>query len=627
MNNKDLYEFGGFALNVEERSLSKSGEDVSITPKVFSLLKMLVENHGNVVTKDELMETVWEGSLVEDSNLTFTIRQLRKALEDDFRNPIFIETVPRRGYRFIGEVKNSEVETEVLGDEIVEDNIAEVQHIKSSFTSLINHRKVLFVLLTIAILFFSVGSVFLYNSKSSKNSIDNKGQKILAVLSFTNLNPNQETDYLGFAFADALNTKLTSMRNFKVFPSSLMAKYKSPQEFLSEQKADFVVTGTYLKEGEKLKISSQVFDVLNNETLFQDNFELDDEQLSLTSEIIARRLINELRLRPQEISKYADMSGIDPKAYNYFLKGIEQYSKSQLSDSIENLEKAVAIEPNFAVAWDKLGDSYLVSASTHFGGAEFYAKAEKCYRKAISLDEKNTLPQLHLTNILTETNRSEEAVAILKKLSQTEPENPMVWWELSYAYRFVGKLEKSIETGEKAHQVDPGFFLNASTPNYYLYVGDYEKFKNAVSRRTDSSYIKFYQGFAEYYLKNESAAKQLFDEAYQLDSTSMQTQIGKSYSFMIAGENDKAKEILLKIERQMFDKKVSDGEGIYKVAQAFAVLGEKSKALELFDLSVEKGFYCFPYFQKDPLMESLRNDENYARILDKAGKYSAKFED
>lgn len=106
MQDKDLYEFGDYTLNVEEQSLSKFGEAISITPKVFSLLKMLIENHGKVVTKDELMETVWEGNLVEDSNLTFTVRQLRKALGDDFRNPIFIETIPRRGYRFIGEVKN-----------------------------------------------------------------------------------------------------------------------------------------------------------------------------------------------------------------------------------------------------------------------------------------------------------------------------------------------------------------------------------------------------------------------------------------------------------------------------------------------------------------------------------------
>lgn len=625
MKDKDLYEFGDFRLNVEEQLLSKHGEALSITPKVFSLLKFLIENHGNVVTKDELMETVWEGNLVEDSNLTFTMRQLRIALDDDFRNPLFIETIPRRGYRFIGEVKFTEIDSEVFNVEAVEFTEEEKPQPARNFISLINIRNVLIAVMTAVVLFFSVGSIVLYNSKAAKHPVNTNEQKTLAVLSFTNLNPNSETDYLGFAFADTLNTKLTSMRNFKVFPSSLMAKYRSPQEFLSEQKADFVVTGTYLKEEGKLKINSQVFDVLNNETLFQDNFELDDEELSKTSEIIARRLINELRLRPQEISKYADMTAINPIAYNHFLKGIEQYSKSQLSDSIENLKKAVAIEPDFAVAWDKLGDSYLVSASTHFGGEEYYQKAERCYRKAISLDETNILPQLHLTNILIETNRTKEAVDILLKLSIKEPENPMVWWELSYAYRFVGKLEKSIEAGEKAHQVDPGFFLNASAPNYYLYVGDYEKFKNAVSRRTDSSYVKFYQGFAEYHLQNYEAAKSAFDEAYSLDSNSMQTQIGKAFSFMIAGEKEKARDLLLKIEKRIRANKVSDGEGIYKVAQAFAVLGENAIALQLFDLAVEKGFYCYPYFQKDPLIESLRNDKNFVEIMARSERYAEQF--
>lgn len=625
MQNNYLYEFDGFTLNLEEKTLIQNGKPVSITPKVFLLLKVLVEDHGKIVEKEELMQKVWEDSFVEDSNLTYSIRQLRKILSDDFNEPKFIETVPRRGYRFICKIDQSEKAVTNLEAEINEKDNSVASPVKASLVAELLQKNVLIAIFIGASLFLVVGGFVYRNSQTDNLSTSNSSNKRLAVLPFKNLKPSEETDYLGFAFADTLNAKLTSMRTFKVFPSSLMANYRTPQDFLSEATAEFVVTGTYLKENGKLLVSSQVFNVSKKETLFQDSFELGEEQLSQTSEIIARRLINELRLRPQEISKYADMSEINPKAYNYFLKGIEQYSRFRIPESIENLEKAVAIEPNFSVAWDKLGTSYLLSASTLYGGTEFYEKAEQAFRKSISIDEDYTLPHIHLADLLIETNQKEKAIEILQKVLEKEPENPNAWWEMSYAYRYAGKLEKSIEAGEKAHQVDQGFYLNASVPSYYLYVGDYQKFKNAISRRTDSSYIKFYQGFAEYHLNNKEAAKQLFDEAYQLDSNSMQTQIGKSLSFIISGEKDLAKDLLLKVKKTIIEKKVTDGEGIYKVAQAFAILGENAKALELFDLSVEKGFFCFPYFQNDPLINNLRNQKRFEEILAKAKKLHEDF--
>lgn len=615
MKNQHLLDFGGFTLDLEEKTLNQNGKPISIPLKVFAILEVLIKNEGRIVEKDELMREVWADSFVEESNLTYSIRQLRKLLDDDFHQPKFIETVPRRGYRFIAKIENHN------------DTKIENPQIENPTFSLSDktQKSVFYVAVAISILLFSATGYFYYQLQNTKPYFSETDQQKVAILSFTNLQPNPETDYLGFAFADTLNSKLTSMRTFKVYPSSLVSKYKSPQDFLKENESEYLVSGTYLKENGKLLITAQVFSTRKNETLFQDSFELGEEQLSQTSEIISRRLINELRLRPQEISKYADMSEINPQAYNYFLKGIEQYSRSRLAESIENLEKAVAIQPKFAIAWDKLGDSYLVSASTHFGGESYYEKAEKCYRKAISLDGKYFLPQLHLTNILTETNRKEEAIEILLKALETESENPMVWWELSYVYRFAGRLEKSIEAGEKAHQLDPGFFLNASAPNYYLYVGDYQKFKNSISRRTDSAYLKFYQGFAEYHLNNKESAKQFFDEAYQSDSNSMQTQIGKAYSLMISGENEAAKALLNKIEKEVIEKKVSDGEGIYKIAQAFAIAGDNEKALILFDLSVDKGFFCYPYFQTDPLINNLRNEKNFPEILAKAKKLQEDF--
>lgn len=147
-----------------------------------------------------------------------------------------------------------------------------------------------------------------------------------------------------------------------------------------------------------------------------------------------------------------------------------------------------------------------------------------------------------------------------------------------------------------------------------------------MPQRSDSAYIKFYQGFAEYHLNNKTAAKQFFDEAYQLDSGSMQTQTGEALSYSMAGDNAAAVRLLDETEKEIIEKNVSDGEGIYKVAEAFAVLGETEKALRLFDKSVETGFYCHPYFLADPLLDNLRSEPKFAEILEKAKNNRARFE-
>mgnify|MGYP003579688953 CR=1 FL=1 len=105
MEAKSFYDFKNFRLDLEERVLLHGGKPVSITPKVFDLLKVLIENRGRIIEKEELMAAIWKDSFVEDGNLAFNIRQLRKALDDDARQPKFIETVPKRGYRFIAEVE------------------------------------------------------------------------------------------------------------------------------------------------------------------------------------------------------------------------------------------------------------------------------------------------------------------------------------------------------------------------------------------------------------------------------------------------------------------------------------------------------------------------------------------
>ena len=116
-----FYRFGEFTLDSDQRVLLREGKPIALTPKVFDTLLILVENSGRIVAKGELMTRLWPDSFVEETNLTFNIKQLRKSLGDDARNPRYIETVARRGYRFIADVEEALNDTGKTGDQFATD--------------------------------------------------------------------------------------------------------------------------------------------------------------------------------------------------------------------------------------------------------------------------------------------------------------------------------------------------------------------------------------------------------------------------------------------------------------------------------------------------------------------------
>ena len=239
----------------------------------------------------------------------------------------------------------------------------------------------------------------------------------------------------------------------------------------------------------------------------------------------------------------------------------------------------------------------MVNAATHFGGREHYDKAQAAFEKAIALNPSAARPQILLANILIDTNRVEKAIPILQKIINEHPDVALAYWTLGYAYRFGGLLEKAEQMGEQAHEVDPGFVLRSDTAVYYLYMGQYENFRDSLTPSENTAYIVFYRGFANYHLQNFDSAKKDFDSAYATNSGMLQTQVGKALSL---GLENKSQEGLTKssqAERLIYRQEVYDAEGIYKIAQAYSILGDKESGLRVFRKSVSGGFFCYPYFK------------------------------
>jgi serine/threonine protein kinase/tetratricopeptide (TPR) repeat protein len=452
----------------------------------------------------------------------------------------------------------------------------------------------------------------------------------LAILPFRNLKQDPETDFLGFSLADAVITKLGYINALTVRPSSSVDKYRNqiidPKKVAADLNVDTLLTGSFIKDGDDLRITTQLVDVKLDKMLWQDAMDLKYDKLLTVQDHVAQQIIKglELNLSPAEAANLKPENAINSLAYEYYLRGVDLYSLNQFTEAIQMLEKSAAIAPNYAPTWAHLGRAYTTNASLRFGGREDYAKAQAAYEKAIALNPALVEPRVYMANLLTDTGRVEEAVPLLRSALQISPNNAEAHWELGYAYRFGGMLEESVAECEKARQNNPQVKINSSALNSYLYLGEYQKFMQSLPVN-DSIYILFYHGFGEYYLNNYAQASKDFDRAFELEPSLLPANVGKALSYSIKHEDARGLTLLHATEDRIEEQGVTDAEGIYKVAQTYAVLGDKTSALHMLRHSIGGGFFCYPYFVRDPLLQNLRNEPEFLTLMNQARQRHEEF--
>lgn len=452
----------------------------------------------------------------------------------------------------------------------------------------------------------------------------------LAILPFRNLRQDPTLDYLGFSLADAAITKLGYISTLIVRPSSSVDKYRNqivdPRKVGQELNVDTLLTGGYIKDGDDLRITAQLVDIKSNRMTWQDAIDVKFDKLLTVQDRVTQEIVKglELNLTAAEAQRLKPESGVDPLAYEDYLRGMDFYSLNEFAGAIAMLEKSVSIDPNYAPTWIQLGQAYSTNASLEGGGREQYHRAQAAYEKAMGLNPGLVESRIYMANMLTNTGHVEQAVPLLRAALQTSPNNPALHWELGYAYRFGGMLQESVAECEKARQNDPNVKINSSALNAYLYLGEYEKFLQSLPSK-DSAYILFYRGLAEYFLGRREVAAENFDRAYLLDSLLVPARVGKALSESLAGRHDSGVKLLRQTEHEMEARGVADAEIKYKVSQAYAVLGEKSSALHMLQHTVEDGFFCYPCFVSDPLFAPLRADPEFERLTAEARQRHEQF--
>lgn len=616
-----LYVFGAFSLDADERELLREGAAVPIASKAMDVLLILIEKAGQVIERTELIKRVWPDSEGADGSLAVTVSALRKTLGDRPDGGPYIETVPRQGYRFAARV------TAQCDEAITSGSVAVLAHKPGAEAEeraghqagsrVIDRKKVVAVTVAIAIAAVVLG----YGVRAWRAAGQRPTVRRLAILPFRNLKPDDQTEFLGSSLADATTTRLRSFSSLIVRPSSYVEKYRGvdvdPKKVAEELDVDTLMTGTFIKEGNSLRVTVQLIDVNKGEIISRFPFETKYEKLVTVQDQVARNIIERLQLNlsPDEADQLRRETTDDPRAYEYFLRGIDMYSRNEFLAAVPLMEKAVELDPNFAIAWAHLGRAYTACASFNLRGRDFQLKAQAAYEQALALNPDMLEATVFMANLLTDSNRVEQAVPMLRKLLQSNTNNAEARWELGYAYRFAGMLNESIGECERARAIDPNVKRTSSALNAYLYIGEYEKFLSSLLKEDGPAFLVFYRGMGNYYLKRFEQAAVDFDRAYEMDPQ-LYTRIGKALSYAIKNQKDVALGVLRDVEREIEQKGVGDSEAIYKVAQAYAVLGERSSALRVLRRSIETGFFCYGYLKSDPVLESLRAEPEWNSLLE-----------
>jgi DNA-binding winged helix-turn-helix (wHTH) protein/TolB-like protein/tetratricopeptide (TPR) repeat protein len=652
---RHCYEFGPFRVDPAERQLLREGQVVPLTPKVFDTLLLFSENSNLLLTKDEMIKRLWPDSFVEESNLAQNVSMLRRALGEQPNGKPYIETVPKRGYRFIAEVRrrmeegpgelafsssggerSSEYERRAseameltppgsppveFGESGAPGANGAKPSVTPSLTNIARRNKRGVIWTAVALIVIAGGGYLLFRFQSPPRL---EGKLRLAVLPFRNVGPDKSADFLSFSLADEVITRLNRLSAITVRPSAYVQKYTNqeidPEKVASELKVDKLLIGTFFKEGDDLRINLQLVDVAGREAVWSKPLDLKYDKLTTVRDRVTQAVVHQMRvsLTPAESALFWRDEANNMQSYEYYLRGVDLYHMDDLRKAGEMFEKSVNLDPTYAPSWAYLGAINTALASVYFEGRKSYDKARQAYDRALELDPAQIEARIFKANFLTDTGHVEEAVPLLRGLIASNPNLSQAHWNLAYAYRFGGLIRESINEGERSRRINDEINASNAVFNGYLYDGQYEKFIQSLPDREKSAYVNFYRGLGHYYLKRWKEAAAYFDRAYELDPELMQAQIGKALSYGLAGRPEPGLKLLKDVEEKIIRSGVADTEGVYKIAQAFAALNDRPAALRMLRRSIDGGFFCYPYFTNDPLLDNLRGEGEFSELMERS---------
>ena len=621
--------FGVFEVNLQARELRKHGVRVRLRGQPFAILAMLLERPGAVITREEMRKKLWS----DGSNDTFVdfehsmntaIKKLRAALSDSPENSLYVETIPKLGYRFIAPVEEVAIDARKPSerDTQIAEGLARVSW----------GRRLAVLVPTLAL---TIGLIFWQVLNVSHRTSAAAPLRSIAVLPLADLSGDPSQDYFAEGMTDQLITDLAKIGSLRVVSRTSVMRYKATKkslpEIARELNVDAIVEGSVVRSGQKVRITAQLLQGPTDKHLWADSYERDLGDVLRLQNDVAEAIAGQVRAELTPEIKVQLRSGrpINPGAYEPYLRGRYYFtnqftSAAALKIAKSNFEEAIQRDPSFGLAYAGLADTYVFLAFT--GQSELppdraYKSAKEALNKALELD--GTIGEAYDTLGVLSWRFDwdwDAAERYFKKAIALSPSYSCAHEDRAVYLSFLGRRAEAQTEIAKSKTIDPSSSFDMTEVAAEYQLRDYKALVDSGRRGVASEPNDWthHYNLAVGYTGTGKLLEATFEyqKAVELSEGNPDAMAALAHAYATIGKRAQAEKILGDLEQKAKRAYVSP----YTIATIYASLGERDKAFDLLERAYnEKSLDISWHLKADLRIDNLRSDPRFHDLMHRVG--------
>jgi TolB-like protein/DNA-binding winged helix-turn-helix (wHTH) protein len=627
------FRFGIFEADLRAGELRKAGSKIKLYGQPFAVLAILLERAGEVVTREELQQKLWPADTFVDfaHGLNKAINKLRGALSEDADNPRFIETLPRRGYRFIAPVTKSAPTQSLLEQSPAKETPGESSKTQLAAGQSRKWKLAIWASLS-AVIILGVVLTLYFRGRSVRTSVTRPVNSI-AVLPFSDLSPQKDQSYFADGMTEALITNLAQIEPLRIISRTSAMRYKDVTkpipDIAKELGVDAIVEGSVLSEGEQVRISVNLVDGRTDQTLWSRQYERTVRNVLSLQREVALAIASEIRVKTATSSGthlHHPPVAVDPEAYRFYLKGLEARYRDEPEawrQAAEWFDKAVARDPNFAPAYVGLATAYtlLGGFTPYLTPADAEAKASTAVARALELDPD--LAGAYLARgLIYEVLKWDwaEAERAFRRSIELNPGLSETRFEYGQLLLRMARFDEAHQEMRRAIELDPrAAFMYHAWANVYFYSGQYPEALNQLqnSLHLDPGSVFSRAARGEVFLISGEVNKAIQAlEDKQVFRVSAWSPAYLAVAYELSGRNQDSLRALRELEG---DARKERRFASWSLAMAYSGLRQRAKACQWLKVAALERSGELIYMKVEPLLKYLHSEPCYQEVLRKVG--------
>jgi len=620
-----LLRFDNFELDIRAAELRKAGVKLRLQGQPIHVLATLLNSAGELVTREELRAQIWpaETFVDFDHSLHNAIARLRDALGDSAGTPRYIETLPRRGYRFIGTVERVGIEEPAPSAPVEPSPSPEAPVVPVR-----GRRRTILTAALVTMVFLAIAAVLVFMPALSRRAAATSVRSI-AVLPLDNFSGDPAQEYFADGMTDELITDLAKIGSLRVISRTSVMRYKGTRkglpEIARELNVDGIIEGSVTRSGQRVRIQAQLLYGPTDKHLWAETYDRDlGDVLSLQSEV-AQAIAQHVRAQvtPQQRARFGTAHAVNPEAYDAYSKGrYHLWNHFTMAQSLNTaktyFEEAVRKDPGFALAYSGLADAYLYLAIfRHSLPESSYRPAKEAVRQALTLDD--SIGEAHDTLAVLSWRYDWDWDATERELNQAialAPSYSCAHEDRAAYFAFRGRRSEAEAEVAKSLELDTSVNSAITEAAVRYQLRDFDQLVDTSSRglalNPNEWFEHFYLGVGY-----EGTGKRLesiseYQKAVELSGGDQDATVALAHAYAGVGRRTETEKILRDFEQKSAKVYVSP----YLLATLYATLGDKDAAFKFLEKAYrEKSLEISWYLKADLRIDNLRSDPRYQDLL------------